>query len=650
MTKRHVQELSRVCEHLLLDAAQAFPALRDEFERDLERVRNLVHCRGISLFVDEFPAVAKHLDRCLDTGFYIPSHLPTSRQVNRTVVIPKLFRGLYLEVFNKDGILRESPSTEAVFFLRQLLLFAKKTELECGVRAKIDEVFEFLTVDYALPKPHGIWESDVPGDWDQDFLTFEDNFGYRSPTDVGVARFLENASKVAGILTSTLGSYDPLDWRFRHGPGAISEVTGPTNKFCWRNWSDRLESVFPVADCGYHNYGAWATSTVEPDCDYGYHNRDQRKVTSREVASRLICVPKTHSKPRLIAAEPSEHQWCQQNIWHYFCEKAGDSWIGDFCRFRDQSHNQNLCLEGSKGGALATLDLSSASDCVTCAVVEYTFGSNPALVRALAASRTRFVKLPENLGFHAHRKLNKFSTMGSAVTFPVESMVFLVISLAAILTRMQLKVTMKNIMSLKGQVTVFGDDIIVPREHRDAVVYALEHCMFKVNTRKSYDCYNFRESCGVDAFRGQDVTPVYWKGLNTGKPESKASTLAVHNNLIKRFLMHTAGYIASTVRKRSQIPYVSPDSGVIGFHCRTESRLPTFTRRRWNRSLHREENLILTLRGEVTKVPTNDDSALLQYFTEAPSPYDIWRHGVAQRPRLKLRRGWVATDDILARG
>lgn len=650
MTKRHVQELSRVCEHLLLDAAQAFPALRDEFERDLERVRILVACRGIGLFTNDLPAVAKHLDRCLDRGLYVPSSLPTSGQVSRTVVIPKLFRGLYLEIFNKEGSLRDCPSTEAVFFLRQLLLFAKKTELECGVKAKIEEVFEFLTVDYALPKPQGIWESDRPGDWDTPLGSFTDNFGYPTPTDESVARLLENTSKVAGILTATLGSYDPQEWRFRHGPGAISEVTGPTNKFCWRNWSDRLESVYPVADCGYHSYAAWATSAVEPDSDYGYHNPGSVEVTSREVASRLICVPKTHSKPRLIAAEPSEHQWCQQNLWHYFCTKAGDSWIADFCRFRDQSHNQDLCIEGSKDGSLATLDLSSASDRVTCAVVEYTFSGNPALVRALAASRTRWVKLPENLGFRLHRKLNKFSTMGSAVTFPVESLVFLVICLSAILTRTRQKVTVENILSLRGKVAVFGDDIVVPKEHRDAVVYALEHFMFKVNNAKSYGELNFRESCGVDAFRGQVVTPVYWKGLNNGKPESKASTLAVHNNLVSRFLMHTAGYIASTLRSRSQIPIVAPDSGVVGFHCRTHSSPPPFTRRRWNRALHREEFLVLTFRGQQIKNPTNDDSALLQYFTEAPSPLDKWRHGVAQRPRLKMRRGWVSAAEILARG
>lgn len=633
MSNRHVTELSRVCEHLLLDAAQALPALSEEFKRDLEHLRRLIAARGVHLFTVDLPAVSKHLDRCLDAGQYVPSYLPTTRPVSRTVVIPKLFRGLYLLIFDEHGSLKADPSTQAVFFLRQLLAFGKKTELDCSSRAKIDEVFDFLECDYALPRPFGIWESDSPGDWNQVFRKFTDNFGYPTPTDPSVARFLEYADIISGILTSSLGPYQPSDYRFRHGPGAISEVTGPSNKYCWRNWSERLESVFPVADYGFHNFSSWASGIAE------------RKIASNEAFSRLICVPKTYSKPRLIAAEPSEHQWCQQNIWHYFCEKTQSSWIGDFVRFRDQSLNQDLCLQGSRDGSLATLDLSSASDRVTTEVVECVFRGNPSLLKALAASRTRWVKLPENLGFSRYRKLNKFSTMGSAVTFPVESLVFLVISLAAIHCVERCRPSLRTIRALKGRVAIFGDDIVVPKETGQAVKYALEHCMFKVNTQKSYGGSNFRESCGVDAFRGQVVTPVYWKSIQTGRPEAVASTVAVHNNLVSRFLMNTARYIASTLRKES-LPYVVPGSGVIGLHARVcpPLKFPS----RWNSSLHVVEYRVPTITSRAPKAPTNDDTALFQFFTENPSPHQLWSHGVVQRARLKLRRAWVAEDRFAA--
>jgi hypothetical protein len=378
-----------------MDAAQAFPTLVEDFERDLGRLRSLALNRGIHLFMVDLPDLAKHLEKCLREGEYKPSGMPASRSVSKGVVIPKFLRGLYLLVFRENGSLMEDPDSLAIFFLRQLLLFAKKAEYDCPVENKKNEIFEFLTVDYALPKPVGIWEDDTPGTWAGELDSFQGHF----PQATGAYSTLyKNLDIVSGLLASTLGPYRPEEWRFRHGPGAIAEATGPSNKYLWRNWSARLESVFPIADCGYHNWHSWANDVSD------------RKVGSKDPASRLICVPKTFSKPRLIAAEPSEHQWCQQNVWHYFCQRARDSWIDDFLRFRDQSLNQSLCLEGSKGGTLATLDLSSASDHVTCWAVEALFRGNPPLVRALAACRTRWVELPDSLGFGGYyRKLNKFN-------------------------------------------------------------------------------------------------------------------------------------------------------------------------------------------------------------------------------------------------
>lgn len=632
MSRRHVEELSRVWEHLLKDAAQAYPDLVGEFERDLARFHNLVRARGIHLLMVDFPSIAKHLERCLEKTKYQPSGLPASKQVSRGVVIPKFLRGLYLLVFHEDGSLKEKPDSQAVFFLRQLLLFAKKAEYDCPVKNKVEEIREFLTVDVALPAPNGIWESDDPGAWSGELESFQSHF---SMAHGGNATLYRNLDLVSGFLASALGRYDYRDWRFRHGPGAIAESTGPSNKYLWRNWSGRLDSVFPMADCGYHSYASWASDMVV------------RKVGSKDPPSRLICVPKTYSKPRLIAAEPSEHQWCQQNVWHYFCDRARDSWIFDFVRFRDQSLNQSLCLEGSKEGTLATLDLSSASDRVTCWAVEALFRSNPPLVRALAASRTRFVELPQPYGFGGlYRKLNKFSTMGSACTFPVESLLFLAISLAAVITDRKQRVTLETVRSLAGEVAVFGDDIIVPVDHRAAVQDALEVCHFQVNTAKSFSTGRFRESCGVDSFNGQEVTPIYWKGVQDGKPESVARTIALHNNLQNRFLMRTAGYVASTLRGLS-IPYVEAGSGAVGLKTRTGLR--NRLKKRYNEGLQRFEVLVHTISGTVQKTATNDDSAVFQYFTESPSPLDKWCSGVPQRPRLTLRRGWVAEAELLAR-
>jgi hypothetical protein len=58
---------------------------------------------------------------------------------------------------------------------------------------------------------------------------------------------------------------------------------------------------------------------------------------------------------------------------------------------------------------------------------------------------------------------------------------------------------------------VFGDDIIVPSECAEFVIDDLESFGLLVNRTKSFWRGAFRESCGVDAYNGVDVTPVRWK-------------------------------------------------------------------------------------------------------------------------------------------
>jgi hypothetical protein len=631
MSNRHVQELSRVCECLLRDAAQAFPALVKEFERDLNRLRHLVKHRGLTVFTVDFPAVCKHLDRCLAEGQYNLSCLPTAGRINTRVVIPKFLRGLYLLVFDEDGSLKEDCDPLAVFFLRQILAFGKKTELDCSEDAKDREVQEFLDLDIDLPEPGWFWNGQTAFTEDVPDHPFIGSFG-GTACDAEMSAFLGNLDKLSGFLTSSLGAYHPEAWRFRHGPGAIAESAGITNKYYWRSWSERLESCYPIADYGFHSFSSWAGRAIGMG------------TSSKEPSSRLICVRKTVEKPRLIAAEPASHQWCQQNIWHYFCARVKDSWIGNFVRFRDQTFNQDLCLKASRGGMLATLDLSSASDRVTCQAVEGLFRANPPLLRYLMACRTRVVKLPSG---KLHR-LRKFATMGSAVTFPVESLLFLAVALAATLTKREARVTLENIQALEGEVAVFGDDLIVPEDSRDLVVRGLEALRFKVNTAKSYWTGRFRESCGVDAFQGVPVTPAYWKGLVTRSSESVASTVAVHNNFILKYLMNAAQYIASTVRGAS-VPLVSADSEVMGLKSRCSPPISSF-KSRWNRGLQRLEVRLPVLIARVRKTPVHDDTGLLQFFTESPGPFNPWTSGVAQRSSARLSRRWVPAADVLAQG
>lgn len=648
MSNCHVRELERVYEALLADATYTFPTLESEFERDLERLQSFVKHRGARVYLEYLPAIGKHLDRCLSDGKYIQSGLPLTKRVSPWVVVPKFLRGLYLLVFDETGCLREDCNFEAVFFLRQIYFAAKKADYDCSQDKVEDAVRDFVETDMLLPELDEYWNAVEPDDLAKgppyrgfgksallkDRLSSIEN--PRRRLDISI--FLTKLDTVSSIVTSTLGSYRPADWRFRHGPGAISEATGPYNKYCWTNWSEPLESEYPIADFGFYNLSSWAAR-----CD---ESLPVEPIQSRiDRPSRLIAVPKTFAGPRLIAAEPSEHQWCQQNIWHYFCRRVRRTWMHGFVDFNDQSRNQRLCLLGSRNNALATVDLSAASDRVTCQAVGQFFRGNPKLLSSLRACRTRSVEqdLVETLPRTV--QLRKFSTMGSACTFPVETVLFLGIAISAVLTTRRLAPTLKNILSLQGEVAVFGDDVVIPVDSRELFVAALEVLYFKVNDHKSFWTGKFRESCGVDAFDGVNVTPVYWHRPYNGGPESLASVVECRNNYYSKWLLHTAAYLASTLPRG--LPEVAMSSGVFGLKTRCRPR-NVYLQSRYNRRLQRVELRVRSLIAKQDRAPTNDDTALLQYFTEEPGPLTKWTHGVPQRPLLKIKQRWVCEEDMLA--
>lgn len=655
MSNRHVEELTKVYEALARDSTYAFPQLESEIQRDLVRLRRVVRSHGIAIYTVVLPAFGKHFDRCLAEGLWTPAGLPLTGRTAKGPPFPKFLRGFLRLIFDDSGHLKKEGEldVEAVVFVRQFLYCAKKTELPCPEAAVLQEIEDFVALDNALPVPEEVWAAttEVASKMTETYR------GFSSPESPLLTRLLElgvklsvakllceNLDNVSGLVTATLGPYDPYEWRFRHGPGAIAEQAMPVNKYHWRTWSPRLEGFYPIADFGYHSYSSWADSTQTiPLLD---------PLQTVEGCSRLCAVPKTMLKPRLIACEPASNQWCQQNLAHYFDDRCSKTWLGMFVDFHDQTLNQRLCKLGSQDGSLLTCDLSSASDRVTCAVVGQMFRGNPNLLASLQAVRTRFLKQTINPSVPEEIELRKFSTMGSACTFPVESLVFLVTTLATCLTvgnhklfarKAKWKRWVNPLLDLQGKVAVYGDDIVAPCDCWELLQKALSALHFEVSAPKSYATGRFRESCGVDSFNGADVTPVYWKGICNGKPESIRSALAVRNNFYKKWFKSAAARIESTIP--CSFVTVAMDSGVEGYSSFVRPQLSD-CEVRWNKDLQRDEVMSSVLSSRSDKLKPVDDSGLLQYFTEAPSPYTQWEAGVAQRPRLKIRRGWIPATDI----
>nr|UJQ85938.1 MAG: putative replicase protein [Leviviridae sp.] len=658
MPNSYVTCLQKAVEGILADALVTFPSIRRELIRDQSRVSSLVEHRGLPVFTLDLPALGKHFDKCLSEGTYVKPDLPLSRTVKASTSIPRLFSGLMLRVFDLGGVLRQEPCVDAVAFLRQLYALGKKVRIECEDWRVYETIRDFYTVDQALRAPSLDWEDAWQEGLDRSArclhyrgfsesgvqLEFDLHTGDRARplgrdpehlsgdplAPVGLAGLLDTLQQVADVVCATIGSFDPMSYKPKHGPGAVSDLKASSYKYDFAQWSEQLEAVFPQAEFAYANYAIWADS-------------GGLEVNSSPT-SKLICVPKTQKGPRLIASEPVAHQWCQQVIWKFLEERVARTWLSRSITFRDQHGNQRMAQQASIHNSHWTVDLSAASDRVSCRFVERLFRISPELLRALIAVRTPSIVQTIDRASPPVYKLKKFTTMGSACTFPVESIGFLVIALASLAYVRKVRVNSRNLSWLAKGVRVFGDDLIVPSDSGKVLEALLHHLDFKVNHAKTHRNGRFREACGMEAYDGFDVTPSYILQLPVAtRPGTIASFVECANNFHRRGWWHTASRMTEMLEGLN-IPLVSHRSGSFGLV--TFGSVPTPKRVRWNESLHKWEANVVTIRGTCDRHPVQSWSALLQYFVEGPPQDTTWASGRNGRPRIKLRRGWEGLMEL----
>lgn len=555
---------------LLKDCALAYPALTKEFVRDSSRLSSAIESHGIRFALDTMPAMRKHLDKCVAQQHLTLSHLTHFGPGRKGEVVPRLFRGLFLRVFDRSGVLKCDADAHALRLLRQLLGAVRKMKLECDLGDRCEAVAEFFRIDAAVHPGTLKWaDRDGLDETKLDALSFEeiaqDGPGQACLEDTPAVANIsyEHArciQRVADYISSKLGSFDPGEWRFKHGPGAVADQDFGAYRYAFETWPDRLERVFPYADFAHANYACAVPDLCTSKPGLAFLN---------EKPARLHAVPKTITTPRLIASEPVALQWCQQAIRDYMYTRVSETLLSNFVDFRRQGLNGNLALEASHSRSHATIDLSSASDRISPWHIERLFRKTPTLLMALQATRSVWMVQDIDKKSPKYHLLRKFSTMGNATTFPVQSLFFLSIALGTLVHVRKARISDMFFRFLgRDTVRVFGDDIIVPEDCAEQVVQALEAFNLKVNTNKTFTEGNFRESCGVDAFNGHDVTTVSILDLpERARPGSVVSSVDVHNNLCEEGYMHTAQYIQKTVARvvSSKIQCVSHGSGAFGW-------------------------------------------------------------------------------------
>jgi hypothetical protein len=418
----------------------------------------------------------------------------------------------------------------------------------------------------------------------------------------------------------------------KHGPGAVAERLTSNSKYQSQYWTDRLEKVFHVGDFLYPNARYISDEYEEDGIDF--------REPGDEIPSRVISVPKTQKTPRIIAIEPSSVQYVQQGILERIMHKIHSSYLNEFIGTKSQEPNQLLAQKGSRDGTLATLDLSEASDRVSSQLVQTMMRSNPLAKEAIFACRSERASVPG----HGVISLSKFASMGSALCFPMEAMVFLTIIFLGIERERGHRFSKKSeLMDYLGEVRVYGDDLVVPIDCVHTVVELLEHYGAKVGRSKSYWNGSFRESCGKEYYAGQDVSIVKVRRefpLRRQHAAEMVSLVSLRNQFYFTGNWATVKWLDGKIlEKFYYFPIVEPTSSALGRHS-----FLGYCSEKDDEHLHRPLVKAHVLSSSSPRDPLDGPGALLKYFLKrGPSPsFDESHLERAGRPRnVYIKTRWV---------
>ena len=315
---------------------------------------------------------------------------------------------------------------------------------------------------------------DLTAEMEEDYIAFEDSI-----VSDGQSETL--CSELNQVMRTWFSRYNPFtDFKPKHGPGSVAGLKGRhTNytKYSYIATDQRLE---------YLQRELGDLSDYFPLAPVNVLDR----------VSEIVCVPKSMITNRVISKEPVTLQYFQQGVLRWIEEYVEQHPVlRRYISFRHQELSADLARRGSLFGEYATIDLSAASDSVTFDMVKRVFAGTW-LLPYLVCTRSDATILPSG----RKCKLKKFAPMGSAVCFPVETLIFTACCELA-----------RRKCGVNSYFRVFGDDIVISQTLVDALMQILEGLHFKVNKTKSFwgtTLLNFREACGGEYFNGYEVTPI----------------------------------------------------------------------------------------------------------------------------------------------
>jgi hypothetical protein len=351
--------------------------------------------------------------------------------------------------------------------------------------------------------------------------------------DNDVASIFHGASKKVSKVLGRVPTPSELDLAF--GPGAAYSVKRRTSVY------DKLTSSLDITSKSKNQ----ATELLRSSPGWlGLHLINQSDARIPEFftvipGDRLSFVPKTASTDRPIAIGPLVNVALQKGYGSWIRKRLKGS--GVFLNRNPEKH-KTLAKVASITGHLATVDLASASDTIAYAFVMDLLPID--WFEALDQVRSERYEI-EGTWY----EYEKFSAMGNGFTFELESLLFYSLAFA----------TCEYLGLDTSEVSVFGDDIILPVEAYDMFFKVLSKAGFMINDSKSFSSGRFRESCGGDFFDGYDVRGFYIKETLTLR-----KIVEFHNYLHRSGLIYQLVKTSRLARKLLKpISFlVGPDDGV----------------------------------------------------------------------------------------
>jgi len=581
----------------------------------LGKVERRYRSEGLGFLTKTLPRLGKHLDQAL-TGTIKMNATSVGFDTLPDSKLPRFLGELFRLIFQHDGSVLPNPDASCVETIRlicypfgkyekpyredqeqQVIEAFKKAEMDLSELSPKIASMRLSWLDYNRRQRWNVGPSGSK-------IPLLDPSLHRIPCVINGARKL---------LAKLFESLDPTDIIPRHGPGAVATKQRLSEKFRWTNVSHRITDFYPLDEYFHVSLGHV--------CD---RMDSFNAVESADLSAKVILVPKDSRGPRLISCEPVDFQWVQQGLRssiYRLVERHPISRWNVF--FTDQNPNRRGALLGSSTERYSTLDLKEASDRVHLDLVRLLFPER--LLGYLEACRSSSTVLPSGEVL----QLQKYAPMGSALCFPI-----MALTIWALLTAHS-----PNADTSDG-ILVYGDDVIVPTAYAESAMAILEEFGLKVNRSKSCTQGPFKESCGMDAFKGVDVTPVRIRTVwdESPRPDVYTSWISYANSFYDRRCYATHEYIVSRLEAvYGPIPSedmfdTCPSLQAKGVD-KEEISQETLSRpcpclrgvsadrrmfkRRWNAGLQKLQYKVRVVHSPSVHQTIDGWSMLLRYFTEA---------------------------------